>query len=119
VGSFVHTVVRRGDGTPVADLAGNVAEWTVIGDPSSVDDDTDGIPDGATAIVLRGGGAGSILPLLENGLPLIFDVADPLDVERLRQTVAVAGFRCVADEVTQAAAEPECPVGGGGNEGAP
>lgn len=111
VGSFAQTVVNRGEGTPVADLAGNVAEWTVVGDPTRIDADDDGVPDGATAIVLRGGGSSSILPLLENGLPIIFDLADPVDADRLRQTVVVAGFRCVADAVSPATIEPVCPAG--------
>jgi formylglycine-generating enzyme required for sulfatase activity len=117
VGSFPQTLVERGEGTPLADLAGNVAEWTVIGEPDEVDLDEDGIPDGASGIALRGGGAGSILPLLENDLPMIFDVADALDVNRLRTATAVAGFRCASDVATASVDEPLCPasVDGGGD----
>jgi formylglycine-generating enzyme required for sulfatase activity len=110
VGSFLQTLVERGEGTPVADLAGNVAEWTVIGEADSVDVDNDGVPDGAVAVALRGGGAGSILPLLENNLPVIFDVGDAVDLTRLRTATPVAGFRCAASAASPPPPEPACPA---------
>jgi len=110
VGSFSQTLVERGEGTPVADLAGNVAEWAVIGDASGEDFDSDGVPDGASAITLRGGGSSSFLQLLENDLPVVFDVADVVDLNRLRAAAAVAGFRCASDDVVTVAEEPVCPA---------
>lgn len=113
VGSYVSTLVERGDGVPLADMAGNVAEWTVIGaagdnDVDGIDLDGDGVPDGAVAIVLRGGGATSFLQLLENGLPLVFDAVDPADVARLRSAAPVAGFRCASDIAVVIDNEPSC-----------
>jgi formylglycine-generating enzyme required for sulfatase activity len=109
VGSFGQTLVERGAGNPVADLAGNVAEWAVIGDASGDDLDANGIPDGATAITLRGGGSSSFLQLLENDLPVVFDVADVVDLSRLEAAAAVAGFRCASDDFIPLADEPVCP----------
>lgn len=110
VGSFATTLVERGEGTPVADLAGNVAEWAVVGDASGDDLDSDGLPDGVEAVTLRGGGATSFLQLLENGLPVLFDVDDPVDLTRLQSAAAVAGFRCASDDVIEVVAEPACPA---------
>lgn len=110
VGSFASTLVERGDGTPVADLAGNVAEWAVVGDGSGNDDDDDGVPDGVAAVTLRGGGAGSFLQLLENDLPVVFDVDDVLDLNRLQAATAIAGFRCASDDVAVISEEPVCPA---------
>jgi formylglycine-generating enzyme required for sulfatase activity len=111
VGSFTTTLVERGEGTPVADLAGNVAEWAIVGDVDGVDDvDGDGVPDGAAAVTLRGGGAASFLQLLENGLPVVFDLDDVVDVTRLQAVASVAGFRCASDDVVEVAAEPVCPA---------
>jgi formylglycine-generating enzyme required for sulfatase activity len=110
VGSFSQTLVTRGEGTALADLAGNVAEWTVIGEPTSVDDDSDGIPDGASSVVLRGGGATSIAPLLENNLPILFDVAEPGDLDDLVLATELAGFRCASDDAAAPIVEPSCQV---------
>lgn len=110
VGSFLQTLVERGEGTPVADLAGNVAEWTVIGSAGVDDVDGDGIPDGATAIALRGGGAASFVQLLENELVLLFDAGDAADVARLAAATAAAGFRCASDDVVAVVDEPVCPA---------
>lgn len=97
VGSFVASAITRGTGTPVSELAGNVAEWTIVGD--DVDE--------ATHVVLRGGGAGSFVELLENDLPLVFRVGD--DDARIAAVSSVAGFRCTSD-VSVAVEEPTCPV---------
>jgi formylglycine-generating enzyme required for sulfatase activity len=113
VGSYVDTVVDRGQGTPLADMAGNVAEWTVIaaevGGDVGDDVDGDGVPDGAAAIALRGGGATSFIQLLENSLVLVFDANDVADVARVRSAAPVAGFRCASDDVLSVDEEPVCP----------
>jgi|GEM_PF-1692228 len=130
VGSYPSTVVERGTGTPVADLAGNVAEWTVIGDPDGGDLDGDGRLDGASAIGLRGGGATSFVQLLENDLLVVFDADDLVDEARLVAAGSVAGFRCAsADAIpVDIAEEPACPapeaddsgdIGGSGGDVAP
>lgn len=103
VGSFITSAVTRGVGTPVSELAGNVAEWTVIGSG-------DGSVDEADFVVLRGGGVSSFLELLENDLPLVFAVGD--DDARIATISAIAGFRCAADVVDTTPAEPACPADG-------
>ncbi len=95
VGSFPSTVITRGDGPGVVDLAGNVAEWTVL--------------DGA--IGLRGGGASSIVQLLENDIVLVFDDDDSADLARLQAASAVAGFRCATStRDIDFSEEPACPT---------
>lgn len=75
VGSYPGTLVFRGTGAPLADLAGNAWEWTR-------DDTVDGT-------VLRGGGWDSVPQLLANDLRLVVTADE--DLQRLK---AVAGFRC-------------------------
>jgi formylglycine-generating enzyme required for sulfatase activity len=107
VGTFASSAITRGVGTPVSDMAGNVAEWTVIGDANTPDDDEDGVPDGVDAVVLRGGGVTGFAEQLENDFVLLFD--DAGDFDRIKAVSAVAGFRCAAD-ADVADDEPECPV---------
>jgi formylglycine-generating enzyme required for sulfatase activity len=127
VGAFVSSIARRGVGDGVADLAGNVAEWTLIrgaavdNSGDVVDVDADGVPDGVVAVVLRGGGATSVVQLLENDLPLIFDVDDDGDRVALVAAQANAGFRCAADVAIAPPVEDVCPdsvdLGGGDSSG--
>ena len=110
VGSYPGTVVDRGTGAPVADLAGNVAEWTLFGDADGTDLDGDGLLDGASAIGLRGGGATSFVQLLENELLVVFDADDVVDVARLGAAAGVAGFRCASGALVEVQEEPACPA---------
>lgn len=107
VGSFATSAITRGVGTPVSEMAGNVAEWTVIGDADTPDDDGDGVPDGVDALVLRGGSASGFVELLENDFVVLFDSDD---FARVADVSAVAGFRCASDVVV-ASEEPVCPNG--------
>ncbi len=111
VASFTSTYAERGTGSPLADLAGNVAEWTLVRGTGADDDDADfdGIPDGASAVVLRGGGAGSFVQLLENDLPLVFEIASESDRNALQAVVAETGFRCAAPVAPVVVDEPACP----------
>jgi len=59
-------------------------------------------------VVLRGGGVGSFVELLENDLPVVFDVAS--DAARIAAVSAVAGFRCAADVARAVVDEPVCPA---------
>lgn len=107
VGSFASSAVTRGEGTPVSDMAGNVAEWTVIGDANTPDDDGNGVPDGVTAVVLRGGSVTGFAQQLENNFVLLFD--DAADFARIEAVSEIAGFRCASD-TSVAVDEPECPL---------
>jgi formylglycine-generating enzyme required for sulfatase activity len=107
VGSFASSAITRGVGTPVSEMAGNVAEWTVIGDADTPDDDGDGVPDGVEALVLRGGSSTGFIELLENDFVVLFDNDD---FSRVAEVSAVAGFRCASDVVV-ASEEPVCPNG--------
>lgn len=112
VASFTSSIERG-----VADLAGNVAEWTLVrGAGNDGDDvDNDGIPDGAVAVVLRGGGVTSFVELLENDLPLVFEVSAPGDRAALVNAAVDVGFRCAiaVDDIAPGDAFPEqeCPGG--------
>lgn len=107
VGSFASSAITRGEGTPVSDMAGNVAEWTVIGDANTPDDNGDGVPDGVAAVVLRGGSVTGFAEQLENNFVLLFD--DDSEFARVAAVSAVAGFRCASD-VAVAVDEPACPA---------
>lgn len=114
VGSFASSHVRRGAGAPLADLGGNVAEWTLVPGGSL---DIPELPPGTAAAVLRGGGATSVVELLENDIPVVARPPDGGDsagwsaaVQRLS---AEAGVRCAVsvDDGTVAppfVAEPRC-----------
>ncbi len=111
VGSYPSSTQRG-----LADLAGNVAEWTLSrGTGADVDDaDNDGVPDGAVAVVLRGGGVASFVELLENDLPLVFNVDDAGDRAALAAAAPDVGFRCAVDGALASvpeATEQECPNG--------
>ncbi|MDP2344669.1 MAG: SUMF1/EgtB/PvdO family nonheme iron enzyme [Deltaproteobacteria bacterium] len=113
VASFSTSYAARGTGSPVAELAGNVAEWTLVRGAagSDVDDaDFDGIPDGITAVVLRGGGAAGFVQLLENDLPLVFEVGSESDRRALQGVTPEAGFRCAAEAAVVVVEEPACPA---------
>jgi formylglycine-generating enzyme required for sulfatase activity len=88
VGSFPATFLRRGERAPVADMAGNAWEWTLVegGAPQGGPH----VPAGVSGLRLRGGGWDSPPQLLENDLFLEVSAAD---VARLAE---VAGFRCAA-----------------------
>lgn len=114
VGSYATSPITRGSGTPLFDLAGNVAEWTLVRDDGSdggvVDEDGDGVPDGVSAVVLRGGGVGSFVELLENDLPLVFETASAADLLALRAAAPEVGFRCAAPVAVVVDDEPSCPA---------
>jgi formylglycine-generating enzyme required for sulfatase activity len=107
VGKFPSSHAVRGAGGPLADLAGNVAEWTLVrGDSAPTIDE---VPAGHDAVVLRGGGARSPLALLENDLPVVVRFPESGDVDAWRQSIQrlalTAGVRC-ALSLDDAAAEP-------------
>ncbi|MBI1948277.1 MAG: SUMF1/EgtB/PvdO family nonheme iron enzyme [Deltaproteobacteria bacterium] len=114
VGSFPSSNVRRGAGVPLADLGGNVAEWTVVPGGSLTIPE---VPDGAAAVVLRGGDATSPIELLENDIPVVSRQPANGDATAWSTTVrrlsAMAGVRCAVsvDDGTTAppfVAEPSC-----------
>ena len=114
VGSYPTTAITRGAGTAIMDMAGNVAEWTILCDAvDAVDADGDGLPDGAAGVVLRGGSATSFLELMENSVTLIFDADDVSDVARIQTASVAAGVRCAVDAVDavdlEPAPAPSCP----------
>ncbi len=117
VGSFSSSNALRGAGVGVADLGGNVAEWTLV--PGRVAPAVPELPAGTDAVVLRGGGAVSPLALLENDLPVRAPYPASGDVDAWRATIrrlaVTAGFRCAesVDDGTVAppfAEEPACPA---------
>jgi formylglycine-generating enzyme required for sulfatase activity len=95
VGSYPSTFARRGAGSPVADLAGNAAEWTVRRGPVAVA--VVGVPEDVVEVAVRGGAAGGIVELLENDLALRVAV-DAVDAEeQIADLAARAGVRCAFD----------------------
>jgi formylglycine-generating enzyme required for sulfatase activity len=104
VGSFPSSWVLRGAGAPVADLAGNVLEWTVDTTGAPLDDAR--VPATVSALYLRGGGFDSPPILLENDLRVGVPLAD---LERL---TPFAGVRCArdgdAEQSPQPPTEPAC-----------
>ncbi len=117
VGAYASTFVRRGRGAAVADLAGNVAEWTVVEGTDGATHDVLPAADVA-AVVLRGGGAASFVELLENDF--VVKVKRPeagadgaAFVATIRRLSAEAGFRCAVtmddvDAEPPGADEPTC-----------
>jgi formylglycine-generating enzyme required for sulfatase activity len=124
VGSYPSTFVTRGVGSPLADLAGNAAEWTVrrgataagAGGSSASTAAASGFPDGVVEVDVRGGSAGGIVELLENDLVLRVTTATTNADGRLRGLAATTGVRCAfdvgsVDDVAAAAVaidEPAC-----------
>lgn len=115
VGSYPSSFVERGSGPALADLGGNVAEWTLIAGAAPTIAE---IPAGHSAVVLRGGGAASPLLLLENDLPVVARFPANGDVVTWQADIvrlaATAGFRCALDVEDGAVApsftdEPACP----------
>jgi formylglycine-generating enzyme required for sulfatase activity len=113
VGSFSSSNMSRGVGGDVADLGGNVAEWTLVAGTTAPA--IREVPSGNDAVVLRGGGARSPLALLENDLPVT--ASYPGDAStwstEVKRLAGEAGFRCaksVADGTVAPpfAAEPAC-----------
>jgi formylglycine-generating enzyme required for sulfatase activity len=107
VGSYPSSYATHGAGEPVADLGGNVAEWTlVVGDAPAIAE----IPAGHVAAALRGGGALSPLPLLENDLAIVARMPQSGDADAWRADVqrlsAGAGFRCASDVEDGSVAPP-------------
>lgn len=116
VGSYGASFARRGDGAPLADLAGNVYEWTrepaASGAPAEEDPR---FPADTARMFLRGGNYDAPPQLLENDLRLR---VRPSDLERL---VPVAGVRCArsilpgedlisVEEALLPPLEPTCPA---------
>lgn len=100
--SQANTDDTRGAGGALADMGGNVAEWTLVaGTGASVIDE---VPPGHDAVVLRGGGARSPLSLLENDLPIraaFPSSASSGGANAWRDTIlrlaTTAGVRCAVD----------------------
>lgn len=96
VGSYPTSHVSRGAGVGVADLGGNVAEWTLVA--GSTAPEIPEVPAGHDAVVLRGGGARSPLALLENDLVVRAALPASGDVDAWRADIvrlaAAAGVRC-------------------------
>ncbi len=114
VGSYPSSWARRGAGVPLADLGGNVAEWTVVPGGDLVIPE---VPAGMVAAVLRGGAADGPIELLENDLPVVARAPAGGDAAAWSATVrrlsANAGVRCAVDvdDGTVApvlVAEPQC-----------
>lgn len=107
VGSYASSHATHGAGEAVADLGGNVAEWTLVeGDAPAIPE----IPAGHLAAALRGGGALSPLPLLENDLVIVARMPQSGDADAWRADVqrlsAAAGFRCASDVEDGSVAPP-------------
>lgn len=104
VASYPTSHARRVGGV-LADLAGNVPEWTVADEESAGSSERDDLlspaPPGARALALRGGGWRSPLAILHNDFSTRVDAADFQDAgawhARLRTLSRSAGFRCAAD----------------------
>jgi hypothetical protein len=111
VGSYPSTFVTRGLGRALADLAGNVGEWTVRrGGP---DPSVTQFPAGVIEVAVRGGAAGGIVELLENDFALRVRSTTPGLDERLQGLAVSTGVRCAHDVVDVVAAaavvvEPAC-----------
>lgn len=88
VGSYGATFARHGHGAPVADLAGNVYEWTREPPGGGVAEVDPRFPKNTARVYLRGGDHEAPPQLLENDLRLR---VRPADLDRL---VPVAGVRC-------------------------
>jgi formylglycine-generating enzyme required for sulfatase activity len=116
VGSYPSSLRMSYRGSPLADLAGNAFEWTVVRATSEVGDVPEDFPDGAEALVLRGGAVGSIIELLENDVSVRVLRTSPDVGERLSTLSAVAGVRCAFDvdegaafeEAAEVRTEPPC-----------
>jgi len=113
VGSYASSHNHRGRGSPLADMAGNVYEWTfdelIRGPVDPV------IPPGVTRVRLRGGYYGSAPLLVENNYPVSVSVIDgdvDTNMVRLAPYLAITGFRCAvrADEAPLVSLEPLCPA---------
>lgn len=119
VGSYGSSHVRRGVGAPIADLAGNVYEWTRVPATMEPAEADPRFPANTARMYLRGGNHDAPPQLLENDLRVR---VRPADLERL---VPVAGVRCARsleagedpDEVAASLLpplEPSCPAAEGG-----
>jgi formylglycine-generating enzyme required for sulfatase activity len=107
----------RGVGGPLADLGGNVAEWTLVAGALDGANEIAEVPSGHDVVVLRGGGARSPLSLLENDLPVraVFPASGDANAWRdvVVRLATTAGVRCAkgVDDGTVAPvfeAEPAC-----------
>lgn len=107
VGSFASSHLRRGAGVPLADLGGNVAEWTLVPGGSLAIPE---VPPGTLAVVLRGGDYGSPVELLENDIPVVARQPASGDASSWSATVrrlsAAAGVRCAVSVDDGAVAPP-------------
>ena len=101
VGSYPGTDVTRGDGPALADVAGNVFEWTVEA----------GAPVSATStLLLRGGDHSTIPQFLEDAFSIRLDPESSRYEGDLQRLSDVAGFRCAASERIPRVEEPACPL---------
>lgn len=110
VGSYPTSHHHGGEGAPLADMAGNVAEWTAdvaLAGPSS-----DVVPQGVGRLRLRGGYYSSPPLLVENDYPIsvmVDGAATPK--ETVAPFLEIAGVRCAAslDVAPDITIEPACP----------
>ncbi len=108
VGSYPSTFARRGTGAPVADLAGNAAEWTVRRGPGAAAVAV--VPEDVVEVAVRGGAAGGIVELLENDLALRVAVDDVDAAAQIADLAVRAGVRCAYDVALVPTAPPPEPV---------
>jgi len=110
VGSYPTSHHHGGDDAPLADMAGNVAEWTT--DVALAGSSSDVVPQGVGRLRLRGGYFGSPPLLVENDYPVsvvVDGAATPKDV--VAPFLDIAGVRCAAslDVAPAITDEPACP----------
>ncbi len=116
VGSYPSSHVLRGVGAPLADLAGNVWEWTL---PAELRVDLDAptadvFPGALQEAFIRGGNYRSAALSLSNTfnrIPVDSDDVLRLTLDDLGQATDAVGFRCAWDDSDRGAlAEPRCPA---------
>ena len=122
VGQFTSSYVWPQSGAPLADMAGNVYEWTLGDDTTErppAFDTARVLPSGASRAHLRGGHFDSGALLLSNDFRSDLVPDDPGDIsdpnsafyKEVARLKAVAGFRCALDgNRTPGVREPLCPT---------
>jgi formylglycine-generating enzyme required for sulfatase activity len=108
VGTYTSSLITRGAGSALADLAGNVAEWTRVPGTSTLHPD---FPARTDEVDVRGGGASSFVELLENDVALRVQPTLDADVihQRLLGLAKTTGVRCASDAAIDVV-EPSCPT---------
>lgn len=121
VGRFPSSHAHRSGGA-LADLAGNVPEWTLLAGTPPLGLSVDVVPEGVGGVALRGGGFRSPATMLENdfvvAMPMTGDDVDAW-ARRVEELASGAGFRCAAsvESATTAADARRC--GDASDEGTP